>query len=64
MSSVTGIKMLGITEADNGDFLYELALTTEAQERIHQGAKALRVSTEDFLRLCIEEAISEKKENK
>jgi hypothetical protein len=33
---MVGVKLIGITEADNGDAIYELALTPQAQEQIFQ----------------------------
>lgn len=57
---MVGVKLIGITEADNGDAIYELALTPEAQERIFQESKKRKITMEEYLRLCIENYVLKK----
>jgi hypothetical protein len=33
---MVGVKLIGITKSDNGDAIYELTLTPQAQEQIFQ----------------------------
>lgn len=57
---MVGVRLIGITKSDNGDALYGLALTPAAQEAIFKKSKKRKITTEEYLRICIENYILKK----
>lgn len=51
------IKLVDIVEADNGDIIYDFDVSPAAQKAIYKSAKALKITQEEFLKLCIKEKI-------
>lgn len=53
-----GVKLTEVYTAANGDYIYELALTKEAQDLLFEESKRRGITIEEFLRAAIESYLS------